>query len=236
MFRHRRQMSNSRDAFRALLPSFAVANFAMAVVVLKLPSHSLQRSHKFSSRLGEYYVESHNLSKAMVVQYGGQRPSNMANTTAAVVVVIRNPLSLLFCLQSKVFSEAFCTFDTPSFLDDGSTFKKALPAFAARIVRRRRDSRGVIFTKRSETDDGNKMANGPFLAERQDIQVSHTICSNPLSELVVYCGLDALVRSEIQSHHLQSAALKIHHSVSQTRPFFPKPTRSPERIPRRHCV
>ena len=108
------------------LPSFAVANFAMAVV-LKLPSHSFKRSHKFSSRLGEYYAESHNLSKAMVVQYGGQRPSNTANTTAAVVVVIRNPLSLLFCLQSKVFSEAFCTFDAPSFLDDGSAFKKRSP-------------------------------------------------------------------------------------------------------------
>ena len=66
----------------------------------------------------------------------GEHGKHDRATSAVVVVVIRNPLSLLFCLQSQVLSEAFCTFDTPSFLDDGSAFKKAFPAFAARIVRR----------------------------------------------------------------------------------------------------
>ena len=121
--------------------------------------------------------------------------------------------------------------------DDGRAFKKKFPAFAVRIVRRRRDSRGVIFTKRSETDDGNKMANGPFLAERQGIQVSHAFAltsllkrwfnaawlpwSNPNPEPSF-----AISRIENPSFRRSDAY------ICRSRPFFPKT----DKVSRTHSI
>ena len=157
-----------------------------------------------------------------MAESGGQRPSNTANTTAAVVVVIRNPLSLSVILPSvqSVF-RGVLHFRHSILPRRWFNFKKNVPRLRRTYRSAGRDSRGVIFTKRSETDDGNKMANGPFLAERQGIQMSRTICSISLLILrLLRPGCPGRIR--IQSHHLQSAALEIHHSVSQTRPFFPK--------------